>query len=190
LEFNQNRYQADAEEANGWESIVNNVVDLEGIANDGLGYTVNICGPAKQRRQWKSASNWFCGAKPFLRHPKVNFDKNQNSTANTLEIPCSTEFEVVGESWRATRVSKQFAAAHGSRTVSSADIDAEIGQMFPEYLGDESMLAVDSEKAPPPLQTTVSTTSIDTTVSPTYSPCVSKPGRPPENEAISNLNRL
>jgi hypothetical protein len=131
-----------------WTSIVENLVDLEGIANDGLGYTVSITGPDRPSPKGRK---WLRVPRMNLLHPRESSRRAPPVTTRGLAIPLKTEV-VINESWRSTTT-----AGRGSRHGSANDIpatdmtiDAAIGHIFPEYLGDSSMLTPEPAEDPTP----------------------------------------
>jgi hypothetical protein len=119
-------------------------VDLEGIANDGLGYTVTISGPDRpslKRRKWLKAPTMN------LLFPRERSQRPSPITTRGLAIPLKTEV-VIDESWR---------SPHGSHSGSRHDIeasdmtiDAAISHMTPKYLGDQSLMTPEPTKSPRP----------------------------------------
>ncbi|KAF2668637.1 hypothetical protein BT63DRAFT_456279 [Microthyrium microscopicum] len=92
-------HKADAREILDWEASMR-IVDLEGIADDGLGYTVTITGPLTPRPGEKPLS-WFQRSllsKAFSRRESTQSATSSEPTP-VISIPQKTEL-AIRESWR------------------------------------------------------------------------------------------
>jgi hypothetical protein len=134
-EFNQSLVRADVEEVEEWTNIVRNVVDLEGIANDGLGYTVTITGPNQPRR----AKRWFNAATTNLLDPRRRINRAPPNTILNLEIPLKTEVQIE-ESYR----SKSFAesSSRNPRSQRPSYDEKAMEEMYPDLFGQVELTTV------------------------------------------------
>jgi hypothetical protein len=140
--------EIDAEAVAEWTSRVSRAVDLEGIANDGLGYTVTITGPMKQKRV--GIRKRSLAAIASIPQRKGSAPKDPQEIKTGLEIPVHREV-AVRESWHSLK-----ALEHGARWASYSSDDNirfetyEAENRDLEYLGDQSMLGPTDLPVPPP----------------------------------------
>ena len=139
IELNQNHYQASATEVAEWTTAIQNIIDLEGIANDGLGYTVTITGPDNPRPK---ARKWFKVASTNLLRPRESSRIAQLETTQTLAIPLKTEI-VVSESMCSFSGTERGPHRGLPCVEPSDDIyeESAINQIFPHFLGEPSTIA-------------------------------------------------
>jgi hypothetical protein len=85
--------RTDLEDAKEWSTIVSRAIDLDGIANDGLGYTVTISGPPRQRRKLQKKPGASMRAMtPQQRKQSVQSMSEDGKPA--FEIPVQTELSI------------------------------------------------------------------------------------------------
>jgi hypothetical protein len=145
----QTSADVDAEAVAEWTSRVSRAVDLEGIANDGLGYTVTITGPLKQKKPGIRKRSMARMASLPQRKPSV--PTIPEDTKMGLEIPVQREV-AVRESWHSLK-----ALEHGARWASYSSDDNIRFEKYEtenpdlEYLGDQTVLSpIETTPIPPP----------------------------------------
>jgi len=138
------------EDAKEWSAIVSRAIDLDGIADDGLGYTVTISGPPRERRKLKKKNRESSVVlTPQQRKQSVQSMSEDGKPA--FEIPVQTEVSIqetyhtgpVGR--RATFWDPRLSSENGT-----ADLESGSGPDL-EFLGNSQMLNyIDrvSEEAP------------------------------------------
>jgi hypothetical protein len=130
------------EDAKEWETIVSRTLDLDGIANDGLGYTVTISGPPRQRRklQKKPGASSVRAMTPQQRKYSVQSMSEHEKPA--FEIPVQTELSIQ-ETYHSGPVGRR-ATFWDPRTPSengtAVDFETGSGQPDLEFLGNPNML--------------------------------------------------
>jgi hypothetical protein len=119
-------------------------IDLDGIANDGMGYTVTITGPARKRSKLRK---WSKNGVPPVQQRKMSASKFANETMTGLEIPMETEV-MVKESYveAGQKRSRWGSLAGNSDNMTFENVEFGEGEKGLGYLGDTSFLRSASEE--------------------------------------------
>jgi hypothetical protein len=122
---------------------ISRTIDLDGIANDGLGYTVTITGPPRKRSK---LNKWSRTEIPIMLQRKASMSKSAHDGATGLEIPMQTEV-MVHESYHAIGEKRSHwgSLAGTSENMTFENVEFGDGEGGLEYLGDESFLKPASE---------------------------------------------
>jgi hypothetical protein len=127
-----------------WMAEMSRAIDLDGIANDGMGYTVTITGPARKRSKLKK---WSQPGVSSVQQRKASVSKCANNGKTGLEIPMETEVMV-----RESYLEAQQKRSRWGSLVSDAEnmkfenVEFGKGEDGMGYLGDSSFLKSASEE--------------------------------------------
>jgi hypothetical protein len=148
--LHQTRREAEPKDRAEWTSIVQSI-DLEGISNDGYGYTVRISGPqfsGPPRR--KSFEGRLRAVRTNLLCWSWSSDEKQSAHPATagqqLKIPMQMEVEIFKSEREMPSRDPHWGSAATSTYISKY-MDASKDQGLPEYLGNPNMLSTPSDSS-------------------------------------------
>jgi hypothetical protein len=132
--------EGDPEAISEWMDIMARTVDLDGIADDGVGYNVTISGPTRTRSRLRRKTRSKTAS---ISQRKGNMRDASDDAPIGLEIPMETEVTVC-ESKRAVpfmeRYSNWSSVTGGSENMTFENVEFGHGQEGLQYLGDASFL--------------------------------------------------